>query len=96
MLVLGNMGHIVSELLARAGCARADLEWACLPFNQRFPIDDRCVLLPFGRFRKNSVTDALLRFQRIASYCLAGTAAENCDGQQRDTKGAGCDSSAPG
>lgn len=82
ILVLGHMVEAADALLTRAGCAKADLQWACLPFNRRFPVEGRCVLLPFSRFRNNSVTDALLRFQRIATVGFRRMAIEEVFGQQ--------------
>lgn len=84
ILVLATMGPTIDEFLVRAGCAKTDLNWACVPFNQRFPRDGSGVLLPFGRVRRNAVTDALLRFQRIASYAMPSLGAKTPDVNNAD------------
>jgi hypothetical protein len=67
LAALGSIGLELGDHLQSAGCSAEDLRWACLPFNSRFPKDQNCVLLPFGRRRD---VDALLRFQRLATFAL--------------------------
>ncbi len=55
------------ELLQQAGCRVQDLEWACLPYNDRFPRHNEGVQFPFGPLRSKGALTALLRFQLLAT-----------------------------
>lgn len=70
LAVLANMEAEIGECLQGAGCSREDLRWARLPFNQRFPRRQDCVLFPLGPLRNRATVDALLRFQRIATRAI--------------------------
>lgn len=72
--VLASYPDAIRELLQRAGCSVQDLNWASLPYNDRFPRNGDGVLFPFGPLRSKGALTALLRFQQFATHANIGGA----------------------
>jgi hypothetical protein len=62
----------LTDLLQQAGSCRYDLNWASLPYNDRFPRIGEGVLFPFGPLRSKGALAALLRFQQLATHANVG------------------------
>jgi hypothetical protein len=65
--VLASREEEITDLLQEANCRLEDLQWACCPFNARFPRYADGVQFPFGPIRSRRAIAALLRFQCRAS-----------------------------
>jgi hypothetical protein len=70
--VLASYPGELTDLLQQAGSCRHDLNWASLPYNDRFPRDSDGVLFPFGPLRSKGALTALLRFQQLATHANFG------------------------
>jgi hypothetical protein len=66
--VLASYTGELTDLLQQAGSCRHDLNWASLPYNDRFPRGSGGVLFPFGPLRSRGALTALLRFQQLATH----------------------------
>ena len=72
--VLASYPDAIKELFQRAGCSVQDLNWALLPYNDRFPRNGDGVLFPFGPLRSKGALAALLRLQQFATHANIGGA----------------------
>jgi hypothetical protein len=70
---LPSQDDSIQDLLSAAGCNAHDLNWASLPYNERFPRSERGVLFPFGPIRSPLAVAALLRLQRMATAARTRT-----------------------
>lgn len=65
--VLASRPDELAEPLRHAGSNLQDLNWAALPYSDRFPRGPAGVLFPFGPLRSKAALKALLRFQQLAT-----------------------------
>jgi hypothetical protein len=70
--VLASLHVELTDLLQQAGSCHYDLNWASLPYNDRFPRGSEGVLFPFGPLRSKGALAALLRFQQLATNANFG------------------------
>jgi hypothetical protein len=69
---LASFPDPAKDLLQQAGCSIQDLNWASLPYNDRFPRNGDGVMFPFGPLRSKGALTALLRFQQLATDANIG------------------------